>query len=202
MLTGGVGLVTLLIRFEPGMRSLWDVTVGVVLSGVAQAFVVLATFQEMRGGTVHPRDVVSVAMSRIGAVFLLSWIHNLGIMAGLLLCVAPGVFVIAVTAVAFPVCVIENVGPIKSITRSFALTKGYRGPIAGVVGAWWAIYFGAIILTIQGFPVTQLGVRRIVLLLWSTPMSTYLSVLTAVLYHDLRAEKEGIGIKEIAAIFD
>jgi len=33
-------------------------------------------------------------------------------------------------------------------------------------------------------------------------MSTYLSVVTAVLYHDLRSEKEGIGIKEIAAVFD
>jgi len=206
LLVGSVGLVSLLIRsyahLDRGMSFFVDYFIAVALSGAAQAFVILATFQEMRGGTVNAREAVSVALSRIGPVFLLSWIHTLGIVAGLILCLAPGVFVMAVTAVAFPVCIIENVGPIKSITRSFALTKSFRWPIAGVIGAWWAIYLGAIIFTIQGFPVTQLGIRRIVLWLWSTPMSTYLSVMTAVLYHDLRSEKEGIGIKEIAAVFD
>jgi hypothetical protein len=206
LLVGSVGLVTLLIRayahLDRGMMFFVDYFIAVALSGVAQAFVVLAAFQEMRGGTVNPRDAVVLAMSRIGPVFLLSWIHNLGITIGLLLCIAPGVFVMAVTAVAFPACVVERLGPIKSIARSLTLTQGRRSPIAGVVGAWWAIYIGALIMTIQGFPVTQLGVRRIVLWLWTTPMSTYLSVMTAVLYHDLRSEREGIGIKEIAAIFD
>jgi hypothetical protein len=37
---------------------------------------------------------------------------------------------------------------------------------------------------------------------WSVIFTSYCSVYAAILYNDLRAAKEGIGIEEIAAVFD
>jgi hypothetical protein len=203
ILIGSVGLIAMLFRTNRGgWMSFVDLTFSVALAGVAQAIVILATFQEMRGDGVSPSGAVSHAMGRMLPLFLLSWIHILGIVTGVLLCIAPGLFFMAVTPVAFPACVVERLGPIKSIARSISLTKGHRWPILGVIGSWWCIEIGAMVITIRGFPANQMIARQLVTWLWSTPLSTYLSVMTAVLYHDLRAEKEGIGIKEIAAIFD
>ena len=37
---------------------------------------------------------------------------------------------------------------------------------------------------------------------WTVLGSSYYTVFSAILYHDLRAAKEGIGIEEIAGVFD
>jgi uncharacterized membrane protein len=204
MLKGGVGLVTVLstVLLQGGWRALVDMTFSFTLHGIAQAIVILATFQEMRGDGVGPSAAVSYAVGRMLPLLALSWIYILGILIGLVLCIAPGLFFITITAVAFPACVVERLGPIKSITRSVRLTAGHRWPILAVFGTWWAIEIGASMITFRGLPKDQVPPRELVIWLWSTPLSTYLSVLTAVVYHDLRVEKEGIGVQEIAAIFD
>jgi hypothetical protein len=204
MLMGCVGLATVLsaVLLQQGWLVLVDMTFSFTLHGIAQAIVILATFQEMRGDGVSPSVAVSYAMGRMLPLLALTWMYTFAILTGLMLCIAPGLFFITITAVAFSACVVERLGPIKSIMRSAGLTAGHRWPILAVFGTWWAIQIGATVITFRGLPKDQVLPRELVIWLWSTQLSAYLSVLTAVVYHDLRAEKEGIGVQEIAAIFD
>jgi hypothetical protein len=185
-----------------GWGRLADVVVSGGFSSLAQALVVFATFQELRGKPVTARESAAYALRRLLPLAILSLAHSLLFMLGLLLCVAPGLFTLSATAVALPACVVERLGPIKSIFRSVDMTFGHRWPILAVVGSWWLIEIVGVLITVRAFPFSQMLTRQLVTLVWNTPFSAYFAVMTTILYHDLRAAKEGIAIEQIAAVFD
>jgi hypothetical protein len=172
------------------------------LSEFAQAVVVFAAFQDLRGKPVLIGESLMHALRRFLPVIGLSLLMALVLSLGLLLCIVPGLIALAALQVALPACVVERLGPIRSMSRSTDLTSGHWWPILGLLVAFYVVIL-----------VVSAGIRRALPLepalpftvasgVWRVASASFSSVFTAILYHDLRAVKEGIGIDQIASVFD
>jgi uncharacterized membrane protein len=128
-----------------------------------------------------------------------------------LLLVIPGIILALRWAVAVPACVVENKGPLQSMSRSAELTKGHRWKIFGL---WVLLTIAAIVILIIAGVLAGLGVivapeglgrvliAGIISLILTAIVTAYSYVLNSMIYHDLRIAKEGVGTEEIAAVFD
>jgi len=135
----------------------------------------------------------------------------LGLAVGILASIAaialllPGLWVYAVFSVMEPAVVIERIG-FRGLSRSSELTREYRWPIAGALVLVWicaiALIFAAAFAGI--FLLTHTGkVPAVIFFAVLTGLGTSLiSILVALVYARLREIKEGIGVDQIAAVFD
>ena len=120
-----------------------------------------------------------------------------------MLLVIPAFIVATMLLVAMPACVVERLGPGKSMSRSSQLTKGHRWKIFGL---WLLVMFVSGILQsvliglagVIGGPILAL----IVFLAWSAIFGAFYAIMVVVIYHDLRVAKEGVDTDQIAAVFD
>jgi uncharacterized membrane protein len=195
-------LLSMLVDVTHGPWQYAQTLLGFALSSFAHGVVVFAAFQTLRGRTVDAMESFRYGAARVLPLVVISLLYFLLFLGGLLLCIAPGLIALAVMAVIYPVCVVERLGPIKSFRRSAALTKGHRWPILAVEVAWWILFFSGVVGTITAFGRSQTLPKELALWAFGIPLTTFQSVFHAMLYHDLRAAKEGIGIEEIAAVFD
>jgi hypothetical protein len=176
--------------------------VSVVLSGLSQAVVLYAAFEDMRG---RPVDIL--------ASFRAGWRRFLpvigvtlasGFFTGLaaLALIFPAFMVMSMWYVATPVCVVERLGPFGSMGRSAVLTKGSRWRVFGmvvVVGIVGAMGSGMVEALAIGVGPT---IAPVVKLIWQGLLGAYSAILVVVTYHDLRVAKEGIDTDKIAAVFE
>jgi hypothetical protein len=175
---------------------------GFVLSTFAQAIVVYAAFQDLRGRQPNAAESFRQGVGRVLPVIVASVLAGLVVAVGFILCIIPGLIALTAMAVVVPACVVEQLGPIDAMSRSADLTSGHRWPILAVGVAWLVIVLvvgasiSASMRSTTGLP-TQLTEW-----VWEVLSTSYTSVYAAILYHDLRAVREGIGIDEIASLFD
>jgi uncharacterized membrane protein len=136
---------------------------------------------------------------------------SLGVFVGLILFIIPGIILALRWSVALPACVVENLGPIAAMRRSADLTKGHRWQIFGMfvlIIVVAIIAFGVIgALVGMGLLAAPETLGRLVLLgivtvIITAIVTAYFNVVAAMIYHDLRVAKEGVGTEEIAAVFD
>jgi hypothetical protein len=190
-----VGKNQIILTFALGL-------LGFILQSFAQAIVVFAAFQDLRGRPVSAAESLRQGIARVFPVIVTSILVGLFVFVGFLLCVAPGVMALATMAVALPACVVERMGPLESMSRSADLTAGHRWPIAGV-GFAWVVISMMVLASIQAAMPRQPELPvQLATWVWNVLSTSYTSVYTAILYHDLRAVREGIGIDEIASVFD
>jgi hypothetical protein len=175
----------------------------VVLTQVAVGAISYGVFQEMRGQRADFGQCVARAIALIFPVLGVSIVTALAIAIGAVLLVVPGVILACMLWVVIPVAVVERPGVFASLSRSGTLTKGHRWQIFGIllligIAEGVASYaltriFGGIggflLGQLAGWVVTAAG-------------SAYTAVSTAVGYTMLRFSKEGVGIEDIARIFD
>jgi hypothetical protein len=190
------------LHLQPMAAGLVSSLVQIILFTFAQAIVIFAAFQDLRGRNVSAGESLARGLRRFLPTILVVLLSAAIMIIGLMILVIPGLIAWAALSVAVPVCVVERGGPLGSLSRSAELTRGY----------WWhiiAVYVGFFIvqsvvtLTIRAaVPVQPHLAATILAWLWSVLYTSYTSVFAAMLYHDLRACKEGIGIEEIAAVFD
>jgi hypothetical protein len=125
----------------------------------------------------------------------------IAVLAGTLLLVVPGVIVACGLSVALPAVVIERIGPIVALRRSWTLTRGHRFTIFVAALVLGLVIFGANLATQVGMtllgPLAVLVLLPVQLVLVSLPV-----LLPAVAYHDLRAAKEGTPTEELARVFE
>jgi hypothetical protein len=123
----------------------------------------------------------------------------------------PALILLPIWSMVMPVCVIEGVGPLRGLSRSVALTKGYRGKMLALL--FLAIALGAGLLPtmrfISGVIIRSFGppeivgsVVRVDALTWTALWLAFFAVLLAVSYHDLRAAHGGNQPDGIAEIFE
>jgi pheromone shutdown protein TraB len=98
--------------------------------------------------------------------------------------------------------VVERLGPIESMSRSADLTTGHRWPILGVAFAWGLIVIVVTIAIAAAMQGTSSLATQLLTWIWQVLSGSFTAVYSAILYHDLRAVREGIGIDEIASVFD
>ena len=196
--------------------------VGFVLNMIAQAMILYIAFQYLRGQSASLSDAAQKGLAGFfpilgtGILFVLgAWIVPL-LLAILLSAVlffigvflAPIVMIVLAGMltsrwfVAIPACVLERLGPIASLGRSAALTKGHRWKIFGMLLIVFVtiIAVGAVIgisFFVAGRIVGSL-VNLVVVAVWAA----YFNSMWVMLYHDLRVAKEGVDVDQIAAVFD
>jgi len=169
---------------------------------IAQAMILYIAFQYLRGQPASLSDAAQKGLGRffplLGAVIL----FGLGVWVGLLLFIVPGFMLMARWFVAVPACVVEKLGPVASLTRSAALTKGYRWKIFGMFLLIWlaSLIVGGLI----GLLVGVLGPFMTLLanFVWTAIWAAYFNSVWVMIYHDLRVAKEGVDVGQIAAVFD
>jgi len=177
--------------------------VQMVVSSIARAACLLGAYQVMRGRSFTIGESLVGGLSRFWAVLGTSLLGGLFVGLAMLLLIVPGLIVICAIYVALPVCVIERLGPKTSLSRSWALTKGHRWPIfglvliVGVVAGLLSFGLAFVAVRIAGpFAGSMASLAAQVLL------GAFGAVLAAVVYHDLRVDKEGVDIEQLANVFD
>ncbi len=170
---------------------------------IALAAIIDATFQDMRGQPVRLGGSAARGLRRLFPLIGTLILAALGVWLGILLLIVPGFMLAAAWYVYAPACVVERKGPLGSLERSAELTEGNR----------WKIFAVYLILSIVGMAAAALVARALGAVLpqgaallasgiWSGVWSAFKNVTNVVIYHDLRAAKEGTGIESIASVFD
>jgi hypothetical protein len=175
----------------------------IVLGTLSQAIVLHAAFQGMRGQPIDLAESARIGLRRF--IPLVGLALSMALFLGLAtaLFVIPGLILYVMWFVATPVCVVEQLGPFRSLGRSRQLTKGHRWKILGLL---LVILIPALVVAaiVGGVTAVILGSTfgQIVNLLWSAIWTAFLAIVLAVTYHDLRVAKEGVDTEQIAAVFE
>ena len=184
-----------------------------LLGLVAGAAVTYATVQELRGRRVAFSEFFRRGLSQAGAAIRVALLSGILLILAFIALVIPGLILYTMWWVAIPVAVIERPGAMASLRRSADLTAGNRWRVFGLI---LCFFFAAgvggglfVVAADDGLRyavgVDQTGIdlaSTIVTWLWAALIMAGQAVLTAVSYYHLRVAKEGVGIDDIAAVFD
>ena len=200
LLTGGLGIIS------------WVVTL--VGAYVLQAAILYASINELNGRKVEFGKAISTGFSFVLPLFGLGILMGLALMLGFILLIVPGILMSVAWIVAAPAVVVEKVGVTASFGRSADLTRNHRWPILGVCVVYIIVYFaltwGATLmfggLAAAAAP-TEFTASGVLLNILVTPLLAAISSLVgttgvASIYFELRSIKEGVGAKDLAAVFD
>jgi hypothetical protein len=175
----------------------------VVLNVLCQAIVLYGAFQDMRGRPVNLVESLQVGFARFFPIIGLAIVAYFLITLASMLLIIPGLILLTMWFVATPACVVERLGPIRSMRRSSQLTKGHRWKVFGLillVAVLGSIIIGVINLgfELMAGPIGALIAGVVLNGIWGA----FYAIAVVVTYHDLRVAKEGINIEQIAAVFD
>ena len=189
--------------------------VAVALYGLIQAVAMTIAVDSMSGAQPTLGAALRKAFGHFWPVILTVILQTVAWMAGFMLCIVPGLILIAALALAVPVAVTEDVSAAESLRRSWGLSKGRRKLIFVAFVA-----FGMLMFPVQiGLQFAFLGNPfRDPQAIFNVPLGTWIahqllsyvvgvcfiavaSVLTAVLYIEIKNEKEGVDVQSLAAVF-
>jgi len=178
-----------------------------VLTYILVGALVYGAVQHLGGQRASMGAIISRGMSTIGPVIVIAILLSLVLSIGYLLLIIPGIFLTVAYAVVIPAAVVERPGIIGSFKRSWDLTKGYRWPVLGILLIMVVIVFAfafvvAAIGGVIAFSTGDFTSLVIINYLVSAISGALMSVVIAVLYHDLRVAKEGVSTAQLAAVFD
>jgi hypothetical protein len=198
-----------------------DENSGVQLLSIAEAFlgliaaaaVTYATMQELRGRRVPFGEFFGRGLAQGGAAIRVALLSGIFLVLAFIALVIPGLVFYTMWWVAIPVAVIERPGAMASLRRSAELTKGNRWRVFGLILCFFAatlasallfamVLFAGLYFSLGPDQVLFDRASAIATWLWSALFMAVQAVLTAVSYYYLRVAKEGVGIDDIAAVFD
>jgi hypothetical protein len=175
-----------------------------VLRRLSQAVVLYSAFQEMRGQPVSLIQSFQVGLRRFFPIIGLAICASLLTMLATALFIVPGVIVFLMLFVATPVCVVERLGPFRSMERSAQLTQGHRWKVLGMLLLMLlpAVVVIGVFETIEELAGAGVVVTAVCELTWNAIVGAGYAILVIATYHDLRVVKEGIDTEQIAAVFE
>src|SRR5262245_56209692 len=167
--------------------------VSIVLYTLSQAIVLYGAFQDMRGRPVRLGESLQVGLRRFFPIIGLAFCTS--ILAGLaaIFFIVPGLILFTMWFVATPACVVDRLGPFRSMGRSRRLTKGHRWRIFGLI--LLLVLISGVVSPTLGAALGAMGNKTLVLigsLVWSGIWGAFYAIAAVVAYHDLRVAKEGI----------
>lgn len=178
--------------------------------GVTTALLVQLAYDAKLERPIKLGRYVNPAIAAALPIALLGIVSGLLIGIGAVALVVPGLWVYAVFSMMPAAVVIEKVG-FGGLGRSASLTKEYRWPIFGailLIGLInFALSFAA--MFIVGFLVSSTGGNGVALGISVLTLSAVTgigfglsSIAVALIYARLREIKEGVSVRDIAAVFD
>jgi hypothetical protein len=180
------------------------IAVSLVATSLATAAAYRLVADAYLGRPVDADASLRFGLRRVASVIWVSILFGLGLFAGLLLLVVPGIFVTVAWSIATPVLLAENLRGTKAIRRSRALVRGRWWPCAGVVYLMYLleliVYFGILfviarIVDSSGNDTVLFVEEGVTSLIASTLVLPFHVAVTTVLYIDLRVRKEGFDVQ-------
>jgi Membrane domain of glycerophosphoryl diester phosphodiesterase len=201
-----------------------DPTSAILLAGavniVSMAFGLLlqgtltrASIDELSGKKLDLGNALSTGLAVMLPLLGLGLLIGMGVAVGFLLLIVPGFMLLVRWSVAAPVLMAEKAGILAAMGRSAVLTKGHR----------WAIFGLFLILIVVALVVSAVvgglvggGIFAFAQAPGEVPPVLFVAVMTLVqaavtmvstvvvcaVYFELRQIKDGVGITEIASVFD
>jgi hypothetical protein len=210
---------------------IWGGLLDIGLPLLLQATVTFGVFQYLSGARVDYGRSFGRGVARLLPVLgvaILTWLLAIAVMAvvgillavfismagsvasvilALLVALAVLFTILCIFFVAAQAVVVEGIGPLKAMSRSSWLTRGARWKvfaIVALVGAGTllaeAIVQQAIGAQPSSWTQAQLGI--ILSTGFTAIFSVFGAVSAAVVYHDLRQAKEGVGLEDLIRVFD
>lgn len=187
---------------------LLNTLISVVIYGVVSAIIVQLAYDAKLGRGTNFGGYASAAIATIVPNVIQTLIVTILASFAMIALILPGIWVYGVFAVTVPALVIERVG-FGAMRRSAELTKDYRWP---VIGTMIVVFIAAMILnlipqTIAGFVLGSLSTVSIVaMVLLTAVLSTFtyglIGIAIALVYARLREIKDGVGVDDLAAVFE
>ncbi|MEM6589070.1 MAG: hypothetical protein AAF641_11530 [Pseudomonadota bacterium] len=178
--------------------------------GIMIAMLVQFAYDVKLGRSVNISRYFGPAMACLLPVMVLTVVVTILVAVGMLALIVGGLWLYAVFSVVVPVIVIERAG-FGAMGRSAALTKEFRWPIVGLLLVTWicmiliGMLFGVVLgLALFGLGDGFVGVLLMVLLVSVINGFTYslFGIATSLIYARLREIKEGVGVDELASVFE
>lgn len=187
-----------------------------VASVVMQGALIFAAVRDFNGEDATFGEVINIGLRYFFPLLGMGILIGLGVMAGFLLLIIPGILIALGWSIAAPIMIVEEKSITDAIGRSWELTKGYKRwilllwiilmVISVVIGA----VLGAFTL-IAGDPTTVLleggsnsyYILNAIFSALAQALTTMISTAgVAAVYYEIRQIKEGIGAENLAAVFD
>jgi hypothetical protein len=137
-------------------------------------------------------ETVSAATPSIGPIVGASILAGIGIVIGLALLFAPGLFLITIWALIVPVIVIERAGVFDSFSRSQQLVQGYFWPVFGtlvLVFITWIVVSIVLGLILLALPVLLAGF--LVTVVAGTLIAPFIALVVTLMFYRLLAVHGG-----------
>jgi len=180
-------------------------TVLMVLLTIAACFKAVA--DAYLGSRPDWRASVRFAVARLAPLLWISLLFVLGVVAGLLALVIPGIFLAIAWSLAYPAALVEDVRGVAALKRSFQLVRGRWWPVFGVqlVGAILVAIIASMVQFVVLAPVFFVdsllalavlsGLASIVGYAISTPLQ---AAIVAIVFFDQRVRNEGLDLELLA----
>jgi hypothetical protein len=191
--------------------------------GLITAPITYATFQDLRGTRVGLSGMMAGGFNKIVrvigaalavgilvfvAAMIAVFLYFASTFVGVVATAAAAVFAFFILVTWFalvPALVMEDIGFMAGFGRAAELSKGRRWGILGLLLVYFVIIIGISIVIFGIIGVIAMTAPMVGLILVLPFVSVYSvlgAIMPAVVYYLLRSEKEGIGIDEIAKVFD
>jgi hypothetical protein len=177
------------------------------LLGTVACFRAIA--EQCLGRAAEPGETLRFAGDRLGPAIALSILLLAGLFVGLLAFIVPGVWLAVAWSVALPVMLVEGVGGVGAMTRSFRLVEGRWWATAGrllvayiliavlssVVTSAFLALADAVVEDTSFVALVLQSAANLVVSLVTTP---FIAAVVTLVYFDLRARKEGFDLSALA----
>lgn len=193
---------TLLLSVSTGATMLVSIAFTLLTSCVfgplLTATLVFGVFQRLQGRSATVQESLQVGFQKAAAIILAGVAMYVGTVLGMCLLLIPGLILASGWYVVIPVLVAEKSTPTEALRRSWELTRNHR----------WRTFALYLFVALIGLAVVAAknylaeDVPDLLVSVILIPLSAYAAVLQGVTYHELRALKEGLGVDELAAVFD
>jgi hypothetical protein len=178
--------------------------VGLVVTILVIIALTYATVQALRGGKVSIVECLRQGIKRLPTAIGVGILAYIGIVVGSTLLIVPGLILLTMWAVSLPVVTVERTGVFAALSRSSELTRGHRWRVLGTILVPIVVLaaIGWALVTIFGLQGITSPLFFVVNWLVGSFAQAFNVCVFATLYYFLRREKEGVGIDQIASVFD
>ncbi len=115
-------------------------TLAILLLGFLSAILAVGALSRLLGEAYTRRptswqESLGYASTQLGPLVVLAMLEIIGVAVGFTLFVVPGIFLAVVWSASVPVLMLERTGPLRALSKSWELVRGY----------WWTVFGGLLI---------------------------------------------------------
>ena len=186
---------------HPGRAFLLALFFGLAQGAWVAAALTYSVVRILRTGQVRVLGALPQIVGALPRVLVVTVLGSLGIIAGFMLIIVPGIVLLLMWWVAVPAAVVEGRFA-SALARSYDLTEGCKGQLFALLVVVFVISLAPELLIAMTLNEAAPAIAPIVQALVLVVVTSYIATVDAVVYHDLRVLKEGPDSNAIAKIFE